>query len=701
MANFSKSFNFRNGLQVDDDKLIVKPNTGLVGIGSTIPTEVLDVKGNIKSSGIVTSPNIVAGTGITVGTGVNQISLDGVTGFITAKNYFGDGSTLTNVVAIATAGFKELSGTLSTSFSVGIGSLNVGGVGITTGKFPDFTLDVIGDMRVTGPSTFIGVTTISDLFADTLSISDASSFNGGATIDQANITGVSTFGGNLDINADVDLSGSVTSNLTVDGTVSLAGVATFTSVSSGDIIFTPKTNTSGFKIRNNDSANILQVFPNLTPPTAALTGKFIPIDIDVNGGLTVAGVSSFTNTTNSGTPTSGAVIISGGVGISKRVNLASDVTVGGILYVQGAGSQIFVDSGSFIECNGNLDVDGHTELDNVNIAGVVTATTVDSNQLKLLHNGTQVLNTIGAGVSVSNTLNVISLNGGSSGLSSSSGSLRYGNQSASAPYSTRRSLDLINNDSGNVNFYLNASDLSAPVGGSDFHWHKGFNNTRLMTLTNSGNLGIGLTTPSSKLHVLGTANITGATDIGGNLDVSGDLTVGGTFNSDVVGNVTGSLTGDILAGIATFNNGLLISGVTTSTNVKTDRLSINTNSVSQQLQINSGDNQVFVSVNGNLGIRTDETFGNAIFTTGSSISNLVGIGTTITRSAVDFTDAGKNVTGVFANRMYMLPPKITTAQRGSLTGVSNGALIFNTDGNQLQVYIDGWVGIGTTTKVDS
>ena len=179
------------------------------------------------------------------------------------------------------------------------------------------------------------------------------------------------------------------------------------------------------------------------------------------------------------------------------------------------------------------------------------------------------------------------------------------------------------------------------------------------------------------------------------------MTVGGTFNSDVVGNVTGSLTGDILAGIATFNNGLLISGVTTSTNVKTDRLSINTNSVSQQLQINSGDNQVFVSVNGNLGIRTDETFGNAIFTTGSSISNLVGIGTTITRSAVDFTDAGKNVTGVFANRMYMLPPKITTAQRGSLTGVSNGALIFNTDGNQLQVYIDGWVGIGTTTKVDS
>ena len=123
---------------------------------------------------------------------MNQISLDGVTGIITAKNYFGDGSTLTNVVAIATAGFKELSGTLSTSFSVGIGSLNVGGVGVTIGKFPDFTLDVIGDMRVTGPSTFTGITTTSDLFANTLSVSDASSFDDVLVSGASTFTGIST-----------------------------------------------------------------------------------------------------------------------------------------------------------------------------------------------------------------------------------------------------------------------------------------------------------------------------------------------------------------------------------------------------------------------------------------------------------------------------------------------------------------------------
>ena len=41
MANIKKNFNFRNGVQVDDDNLLVT-DTGLVGIGTTIPNESLD-----------------------------------------------------------------------------------------------------------------------------------------------------------------------------------------------------------------------------------------------------------------------------------------------------------------------------------------------------------------------------------------------------------------------------------------------------------------------------------------------------------------------------------------------------------------------------------------------------------------------------------------------------------------------------------
>ena len=59
MANIKKNFNFRNGVQVDDDNLLVT-STGLVGIGTTVPTEALDVRGNVSISGFtsITQSNI-------------------------------------------------------------------------------------------------------------------------------------------------------------------------------------------------------------------------------------------------------------------------------------------------------------------------------------------------------------------------------------------------------------------------------------------------------------------------------------------------------------------------------------------------------------------------------------------------------------------------------------------------------------------
>ena len=62
MANYNKSFNFRNGVQVDDDNFIVNAN-GLVGIGTSIPTQILDVHGTTKVTGLVTTTNLaVTGT---------------------------------------------------------------------------------------------------------------------------------------------------------------------------------------------------------------------------------------------------------------------------------------------------------------------------------------------------------------------------------------------------------------------------------------------------------------------------------------------------------------------------------------------------------------------------------------------------------------------------------------------------------------
>jgi hypothetical protein len=66
MANIRKSFNFRTGLQVDNDNFVVNAN-GLVGIGTSIPQNyLLNVHGDTRVTGLTTSGTLYAGIG-TVG----------------------------------------------------------------------------------------------------------------------------------------------------------------------------------------------------------------------------------------------------------------------------------------------------------------------------------------------------------------------------------------------------------------------------------------------------------------------------------------------------------------------------------------------------------------------------------------------------------------------------------------------------------
>ena len=646
MANYTKSFNFRNGVQVDDSNFIVN-SVGLVGIGTTIPEKRLDVRGNASITGITSLSGAVVSGVITAG----NIKVDSVSGIVTATKFVGDASGLTNIVAIATEGFIANAGGLSTTTNIGIGS-----------EIPTTQLDVLGDSIFTGITSFIGLTTTTDLIAHKLDVIGVSTFGNAVDINSSvDVSGLTTFGSAVDINANLDVDGITELDTTnISETLNVTGLSTFGSA--------------------------VDINANLD-----VDGR-TELDVtNISETLNVTGVSTFGGNVTVGT---GAT-----VGFGTTVFFAYNRKA-----IFNDNLQIFAGNDSVIRHTKtgpyslSVETAGAVYVGTVSLSETIAAfrqTSVDlyySNQVKF--------KTSGVGATVYGQLDVASLNGGASGLSSHFGSLRYGNESGSAPYSTRRSLDLINTDSGNINYYINANDLS---NSGNFHWHKGFNNARLMTLTGiGGSLGIGITLPTHKLHVQGDAKISAGATFGGDIFIAGDVSLTGSIEGNVTGNLTGNLTGNVNAtsGISTFND--ISAGVSTVTSIKTDKVGVNVNAGSNPVEINSGNNRVFVSATGNLGIRTDDTFGNSLFNTGATVSSIVGVGTTLAKSAVDFADAGKDITGAFANKMFMLPPKITTTQRGNLSGVTDGALIYNTTGNQLQVYISGgWVGIGTTTAVDS
>jgi hypothetical protein len=146
MPSYNKSFNFRNGVQVDDDNFIVNPN-GLVGIGTSIPREFLDVHGTAKITGLVTTTNLAV-TGVStfysdvkIGSGITFTS----SGEVRAGTFFGSAAGLTGIFAISTSGWYINAGNISTTSKVGIG--------IT---LPSSQLDVVGDVKVSGIVTASG-----------------------------------------------------------------------------------------------------------------------------------------------------------------------------------------------------------------------------------------------------------------------------------------------------------------------------------------------------------------------------------------------------------------------------------------------------------------------------------------------------------------------------------------------------------------
>ena len=172
MANYNKQFNFRNGVQVDDDNLVVNA-VGLVGIGTTVPTENLDVRGNAKISGFSSATstftelltvNDSAGIGtINLGTELIGAGVSIRNGIVTAADsntgivtFYGDARFLQGM---------PTSQWIDIDAGLGFTSIyNRGFVGVATDD-PRFTLQIGGVTETTlaGFGTGVGISSVGNV----------------------------------------------------------------------------------------------------------------------------------------------------------------------------------------------------------------------------------------------------------------------------------------------------------------------------------------------------------------------------------------------------------------------------------------------------------------------------------------------------------------------------------------------------------
>jgi hypothetical protein len=464
MAAINKSFVIKNGLEVSTNLIFADAPEGKVGIGTTNPEYLLHVKGGIGAtnsfvSGISTTGVLHVGTAGTVitataagsvglGTTNPQYKLHVIGGIGVTDSFVTGISTVLTTLRVGTGG--TVLTVLGVGNSIGVGTASPQYLfhinsPVSTGQT---ALYVQGDVRITG-----------DLSVDDITFDDATLSN--LTVTEAlNVTspGISTFGGYVDINNSVDIS----------GTLNVSGISTL----------------GGYVDINNS--------------------------VDISGTLNVVGLST----------------LGGYVDINNSVDISNNLNVTGIATI----ATVDINAGEIdvtrIE-TGNLSVTGIGTIVNgfiTNLTGTAGTITTFNSTNGTITNLTGTAATITTFNSTNSTITNLNVTGIATIATLNATGIAVTN------FTVYNSLSV-----GGISTFTNGPVL---IGSGT---STGTASQRLQVTGGtyvSGNLGIGSTNPTSKLHVIGDARITGVVTA---TTFVGALT--GTASSTTnIPNLTGAIT---------------------------------------------------------------------------------------------------------------------------------------------------------------